>query len=131
MSRLHAFRSKLNINLLCCWFLLQYYFLQYIEDELFVFVVTFKCQLHKRVKHTQTICHQQSTSCLGGFDHFAGLELKRFKIFFISAIGLMVTSLGILASISPCIYFSILQIDKTTTLLEYHYSMMSCFYARG
>ena len=32
------------------------------------------------VKHTQTIRRQQSTNCLGVFDHLVGLALKRLKV---------------------------------------------------
>ena len=28
------------------------------------------------VKHTQTICRQEPTTCLSVFDHFVGLTLK-------------------------------------------------------
>ena len=33
----------------------------------------FKCQPHKMVKHTKTICRQQSTKCLSVFDLFYGV----------------------------------------------------------
>ena len=36
----------------------------------------FKRQPHKMVKHTQTICRQQSTNCLSVLDHFVGLALE-------------------------------------------------------
>ena len=36
----------------------------------------FKCQLHKIVKHTQTIRHQNPTNYLSVFDHFVGLVFK-------------------------------------------------------
>ena len=31
------------------------------------------------VKHTQTICRQQSANCLSVFDHFVGLALEGLK----------------------------------------------------
>ena len=33
------------------------------------------------VKQTQTVCWQQPTICLSGFDHFVGLALKGLKWF--------------------------------------------------
>ena len=42
-------------------------------------VLTFECQLHKMVKHTQTICRLLSTNCLNVFDHFLWLALKWLK----------------------------------------------------
>ena len=39
----------------------------------------FKRQPHKMVKHTQTICRQQSTNCLSVFDNFVGFVLKGLK----------------------------------------------------
>ena len=36
-------------------------------------------QIHKIVKHTQTIRRQQPTNCLSMFDHFGGLALKGLK----------------------------------------------------
>ena len=36
----------------------------------------FKCQPHKKVKHTQTIRRFLSTNYLNVFDHFMGLALK-------------------------------------------------------
>ena len=33
------------------------------------------------VKHAQTVCRQQPTNCLSGFDHFVGLALKGLKWF--------------------------------------------------
>ena len=38
----------------------------------------YKCQLHKMVKHTQTIGRQQPTNYLSMFEHFMGLALKEF-----------------------------------------------------
>ena len=35
-----------------------------------------KCQPHKMVKHTQTICLLLLTNCLSMFDHFVGLIFK-------------------------------------------------------
>ena len=32
------------------------------------------------IKHTQTICRLLLTNCLGVFDHFVGLALKRLNI---------------------------------------------------
>ena len=37
----------------------------------------FKCQLHKMVKHTQTIRRLMPTNCFSVFDHFVGLALKK------------------------------------------------------
>ena len=42
----------------------------------------FKRQLHKMVKHTQTICRLLPTNCLSVFDHFAELALKGYTRFF-------------------------------------------------
>ena len=36
-------------------------------------------QLHKMVKHTQTIHRQQPMNCLRVFDHFVGLALKGLR----------------------------------------------------
>ena len=36
----------------------------------------FTRQPHKMVKHTQTICRQQATSCLSVCGHFVGLTLE-------------------------------------------------------
>ena len=44
-------------------------------------VLTLKRQLHKMVKHTQTIRGQQPTNCLSVFDHFMGLMSKGLKFF--------------------------------------------------
>ena len=51
-----------------------------------IFVTNFvrlllKRQLHKMVKHTQTIRGQQPTNCLSVFDHFMGLMPKGLKFF--------------------------------------------------
>ena len=40
---------------------------------------SFKCQPHKMVKHTLTICWQQPTNCLGVSDHFLKLALKGLR----------------------------------------------------
>ena len=37
----------------------------------------FKRQIHKLIKHTQTICRQIADNCLSVLDHFVGLVLKR------------------------------------------------------
>ena len=39
-------------------------------------VYPFKCQLHKMVKHAQTIRWLSPTNCLSVFDDFVGLTLK-------------------------------------------------------
>ena len=39
-----------------------------------------KCQSHKMVKHTQTICQQKPQKCLSVFGHFMGLVLKGLTI---------------------------------------------------
>ena len=36
------------------------------------------------VKHTQTICRQQSTNCLSVFDHFVKLVLKGLRVFLLA-----------------------------------------------
>ena len=41
-------------------------------------------QPYKMVKHTQTICQQQSTDCLSVFDNFVGLALNGLKHFLLS-----------------------------------------------
>ena len=42
---------------------------------------SFKCEPHKMVKHTQTMCRLLLTNCLSVFDHFVGLVLKGLKSF--------------------------------------------------
>ena len=42
----------------------------------FKFAQPFKPQPHKMVKHTQTFCRSNPTSCLSAFGHFVGLTLK-------------------------------------------------------
>ena len=37
----------------------------------------FKRQLHKIIKHIQTICRHQPMNCLSVLDHFMGLAPKR------------------------------------------------------
>ena len=41
--------------------------------------LTFKRQLHKMAKHTQTIRRLLPTNCLGEFAHSVGLALKGIK----------------------------------------------------
>ena len=38
-----------------------------------------KWQLHKKVKHPQTILRQQRVNCLNVFDHFVGQALKELN----------------------------------------------------
>ena len=45
------------------------------------FSITFKRELHKIAKRTQTICRLLPTNCLSAFDHFVGLALKRLSTF--------------------------------------------------
>ena len=40
-----------------------------------------KCQSHKMVKHTQTICQQMPMNCLSKFDHLVKLALKGLTYF--------------------------------------------------
>ena len=41
-----------------------------------IYLLTFKRQPHKMVKHAKTSRRQQPTNCLSVFDHFVGLALK-------------------------------------------------------
>ena len=47
-----------------------------VKKAAFLLYLPFKHQLHKLVKHTQTICPQQPKNCLSVFDLFVGLALK-------------------------------------------------------
>ena len=44
-------------------------------------MITFKRQLHKLVKHTETFRQHKPASCWSVFDHFVGLELKGITAF--------------------------------------------------
>ena len=41
-----------------------------------ILTLTYYCQPHKMVKHTQTIRRQNLTNCLSVCDHFVGLALE-------------------------------------------------------
>ena len=61
----------LNCNYL---FKIQY---KYVKTR---FMDVIRRQPHKMVKHTQTICWQQTTNCLSVFDRFVGLALKGLRM---------------------------------------------------